>query len=52
MSKTIRIEVPKTKNRNPLFIGGAAGRQVFKDKRDKRPKDAKRSWQRDNQVNG
>jgi hypothetical protein len=53
MSKTIRIEVPKAKIRNPLFDGNiGSGRQVFKDKRHKRGKDARKSWQRDEQVNG
>ncbi len=61
MSKTIRsanrddiISVPKVKDRNPLFITGmpGSGRQVFKDKRDKRSKDRKNSWQRDYQENG
>jgi hypothetical protein len=61
MSNTIRIEadgstisLPKAKSRNPLFIGGGrgSGGQTFKNKRDKRSKDARKSWQRDYQDNG
>lgn len=54
MSDTIRIQVPKAKSRNPLFMGGGkgSGSQTFKNKRDKRSKDARKSWQRDHQDNG
>jgi hypothetical protein len=53
MSKTIRIEVPEAKRRNPLvMLGKGSGRQVFGDRRNKRSKDAGRGWQRDYQVNG
>lgn len=51
MSKTFRIEVPKAKQRNPLAIFQER-KQVFADRRTKRSKDARRSWQRDHQVNG
>lgn len=49
MSKTIRISIPPPPDRNPLVMNGGkgTGAQVFKDKRNKRAKDAKRSWQRD-----
>jgi hypothetical protein len=38
MSDTIRMEVPKAKQRNPLFMGGGRGSrgQTFKNRRDKR----------------
>ena len=42
MSKTFIIRVTKPKNRNPLVTGErGAGRQVFKDRRDKRGKERK-----------
>ena len=42
MSKTFIIRVTKPKNRNPLVTGErGAGRQVFKDRRDKRAHDAR-----------
>ena len=53
MSNTIRIEVPKAKNRNPLFMGGrGSGGHTFRNKRDKRAKDRKNSWQADIEKNG
>jgi len=54
MSKSIRIEVPQAKERNPLFLlgGKGTGGQKFRDRRDRRSKDARRSWKRDHQENG
>lgn len=54
MSNTIRIEAPKVKDRNPLFMGGGrgSGGHTFKNKRDKRAKDRKNSWQADQERNG
>jgi hypothetical protein len=49
MSKTIRIEVDTPKIRNPLAINGqrGSGRQVFRDRRDRRIKDFRNSWKND-----
>jgi hypothetical protein len=42
MSKTFILKLPKPKSRNPLVTGErGAGRQVFKDRRDKRAKDSR-----------
>lgn len=46
MSTAFIIKVPKAKNRNPIGAHQAR-RQVMKDRRSKRPKDAKRSWRRE-----
>jgi len=35
-----------------MIISGQGNAQVFGDRRDKRSKDAKRSWERDYQENG
>lgn len=42
MSTIFVIKVPTPKNRNPLQATCTGKRQVFKDKRDKRSKDARR----------
>lgn len=47
MSKTIRNNVARG-----MIVSGQGKKQVFKDRRNKRPKDAKRSWQRDQDGNG
>ena len=47
MSIAFTIEVPKVKNRNPLQATCTGKRQVMKDRREKRSKDAKRSWRRE-----
>jgi hypothetical protein len=46
MSKSFVIKVPKPKARNPL---GAfqERKQVMKDRRQKRSKDARKSWKRE-----
>ena len=51
MSKTIRIEIDTPKDRNPLAMNGGrgSGKQVFRDRRARRPKDAKRSWKREHE---
>lgn len=48
MSKTLFvIKVPKAKNRNPLIATGQGKSQVMGDRRTKRSKDAKNSWQKE-----
>lgn len=46
MSTAFTIELPKQKTRNPLG-SFQERRQVMKDRRTKRSKDAKRSWRKE-----
>lgn len=46
MSTAFTIELPKAKIRNPLGHLQER-RQVMKDRRNKRAKDAKKSWRRE-----
>jgi hypothetical protein len=51
MSKSFTIKIPKKRERNPL--GEFQERkQVMRDRRDRRVKDARRSWERDYSDNG
>ena len=48
-----KIRLPKIKNRNPIAMTGhGSGGQVMKDRRDKRSKDHRRSWEHDYSENG
>ena len=51
MSKTIK-DIRRSNVAYGMICAGTGKAQVFKDKRNKRNKDAKKSWQRDIQVNG
>lgn len=43
-TETFVIKVPKVKNRNPLIATCTGKSQVMRDRRDRRPKDARKSW--------
>ena len=46
MSKTFTIELPKGKMRHPIGIMQER-KQIMKDRRTRRSKDARRSWQKE-----
>ena len=48
MSKTVR----RNSEAYAMIVSGKGKKQIFADRRNKRPKDAKRSWRRDLQDNG
>lgn len=53
MSKSHDPRPPRASNvARGMILAGTGKKQVFGDRRRKRSKDAKRSWQRDHQENG
>ena len=48
MSKTIR----RNGEALAMILSGKGKKQVFQDRRNKRSKDRKKSWQQDHAVNG
>jgi len=46
MATLFIIEVPKAKDRNPLAVFQER-KQVMRDRRDRRAKDARKSWKRE-----
>lgn len=53
MSKTKHPRPPRPSNvARGMILAGTGKKQVFGDRRRKRSKDARKSWQRDHQDNG